>query len=104
MRKPGISLLCGENFKPLDVAWLPRVLDRSIRKVDLDWLSRFLDCKLEKRTVNTPGAYHRKSTEQRILLLVTKLNATVEVGLAAAGANEGDSATVIGERPSDASC
>ena len=65
--------------------------------MDLNWLSRFLDCKLEKGTVNTPGAYHRKSTDQRILLLVTKLNATVEVGLAAAGAKEGESATVIGE-------
>ena len=72
--------------------------------MDLDWLSRFLDRSIRKGNGDTPGAYHRKSTEQRILLLVTKLNATVEVGLAAAGANEGDSATVIGERPSDPSC
>ena len=54
--------------------------------------------------MNTPGAYHRKSTDQRILLLVTKLNATVEVGLAAAGAKEGERASVIGEGPSDAFC
>ena len=85
------------------MAWLPRVLDRSIRKVDLNCVSQFLDRSIRKGNRDT-GAYHRKSTEQRILLLVAKLNATVEVGLAAAGANEGDSATVIGERPSDASC
>ena len=59
---------------------------------------------IRKGNGDTPGAYHRKSTDQRILLLVTKLNATVEVGLAAAGAKEGGSATVIGERPSDPSC
>ena len=42
------------------------------------------------------GAYYRKSTRQRILLLVAKLNATVDVGLANAGAKEGQVATVIG--------
>lgn len=42
------------------------------------------------------GAYLRKSTQQRILMLVVKLNATVDVELAAAGAKEGERATVIG--------
>ena len=42
------------------------------------------------------GAYHRKSTQQRILVLVVKLNATVAVGLAQAGATAGATATVIG--------
>ena len=42
------------------------------------------------------GAYFRKSTAQRILLLVGKLNATATVSLASAGAKEGNTARVIG--------
>ena len=42
------------------------------------------------------GAYFRKSTQQRVLVLVVKLNATVAVALSAAGAKEGEKATVIG--------
>merc|ERR1712084_62502 len=43
------------------------------------------------------SAYYRVSTREKILLLVTKRNATIAIGLSGAGAKAGvDTATVIG--------